>query len=182
MADKTKNVQILFPDQLVSSVDLARMTRELTALDDSLHQASLREPGQPVKLARSSQTLEELARVNNASLLDPAHRTRMIEILKVLLAHAPRIHISFAVEPSAAFTREVITWLRKNVHELIILDVGLQPTLAAGCTVRTDNKVFDMSLRHRFEDSRHLLYEKIAQIEPAPAPAEAPKQAEEAKA
>lgn len=160
--ENKKNVQILFPDQLVSPVDLSRVLRELTALDDSLYQANIREPGQSVKLARSSATLEELARINNASLLDPEHRKRIIEILKVLREHAPKIHISFAVEPSAAFTREVTAWLRRNIHELMLLDVGLQPTLAAGCMVRTDNKVFDMSLRHRFEESRHLLYETIA--------------------
>lgn len=153
--------QITLPQQLVSSIDLARITRELEALDESLHQSTLRKPGQPTKLARSSITLEDLARLNGVSLMDPAHRSQLIKLLHALHEHAPRIRISLAAEPSGTFIQKIAVWMRENIQSTLLLDVGLQPTLSAGCTIRTNNKVFDMSLRHRFEENRALLMEKI---------------------
>jgi len=38
----------------------------------------------------------------------------------------------------------------------------LQPTIAAGCIVRTTNKYFDFSLRQDFTDKRELLLKQIA--------------------
>ncbi len=166
MAQKSEG-QITLPQQLVSSVDLARITRELEALDDSLHQTALRKPGHPTKLSRSSITLEDLARLNEVSLTEQAHRTQLIELLHSLQEHTPRIRISLASEPSGTFLQKIAVWLRANVHPTVLLEVGLQPTLSAGCTIRTNNKLFDLSLRHRFEENRGLLIDKIKELEPA---------------
>ena len=157
--------QISLPDRLASPGDLARVTRELEALDDSLYQAGLRKPGQPTKLARSSATLEELARLNGVSLLDAKQRAQLIELLHALLEHAPHVRMSLAAEPSGRFVQEVIVWMRGNIHPTVLVEIGLQPSLAAGCMLRTPNKVFDMSLRHRFEEQRHLLAEKIGETD-----------------
>lgn len=156
--------QIVLPERLVGSVDLSRLIRELEAVDESLRQTELRKPGEATKLTRSSTTLEELARANKVQLTDETQRTQLLALLHGFKDHAPRIHMSLATEPSAKFTRKIIIWMRKNVHPLILLEVGLQPTLAAGCMVRTNNKIFDMSLRHRFTENRGLLVQKIAEI------------------
>lgn len=191
MADQTPD-QIILPERLVSSVDLSRLIRELKAVDESLRQMELRKPGEPTKLARTGVTLEEIARLNNIQLTDGTQRAQLIELLNAFQAHAPCIHISFAAEPTAKFNRKIVIWMRNNIHPLILLETGLQPTLAAGCMVRTNNKIFDMSLRHHFAENRGLLVQKISEIgaareatvpsspapsppEPAPALAEAPK-------
>lgn len=157
---------LVFPENLISSIDMSRTARELAALDESLYQANVREPGQSVKLARSSRILEDLAAANNISLLDTEQRGELLATMKGLIASAPRIHISFAVEPSAKFSQRMVIWLRQNIHPRLLLEIGLQPTLAVGCVVRTNNKVFDMSLRHRFKEQRHLLREKIGDLPP----------------
>lgn len=186
MADtQTQNQGIKLPERLIGSVELSRVIRELKLLDDWMNQAAIRTPGQPMKIPKASQSLEDIAAMNNVSLLDPQQRVQLIELLQAFLVHAPRIHMSFAVEPTAKFTTEVIGWLRANVHPLVLLEIGLQPNLAAGCMVRTTNKYFDMSLRNRFKDNRHLLVEKIAAIvpaQPAPEPAPAVTPAQEVKA
>jgi hypothetical protein len=41
------------------------------------------------------------------------------------------------------------------------LNVGLQPELAAGCTLRTTNKYYDFSFRKRFERSKQKLLEAL---------------------
>lgn len=168
--------QIALPERLVSSVDMSRAIRELEAVDESLRQAELRKPGEPTKLARSSSTLEELAKLNNIQLTDRAQREQLLEALRAFHIHAPRIHISLATEPSGAFIQKIAFWMRQNINPVILVEVGLQPTLAAGCQIRTSNKIFDMSLRHRFAENRHLLVDKINEVEepaPAPAPVEA---------
>lgn len=159
--NKEQSTQIKLPERLVGSVDLSRALRELKDLDEWLNQMALRQPGQPMKLPKTSATLDELAALNEASLLDPKHREHLVMILNAFSAHAPRIHMSFAAEPSAAFIGKIVFWLRTNINPVILLEVGLQPTIAAGCTVRTSNKIFDMSLRHRFTDNRRMLVEKI---------------------
>ena len=57
------------------------------------------------------------------------------------------MHISFAAEPSVKALETILVWLRDNIHPKVLLQVGLQPAVAAGCVLRTPNKVFDMSLR-----------------------------------
>ena len=163
MADQTTD-QIKFPERLVGSVDLSRTIRELEALDESLRQAEIRKPGEPTHLARSSVTLEETARINNVQLTDRAQREQLLEVLKAFLIHAPRIRISVAAEPTAKFNQKLLIWLRANIHPLVLLEIGLQPTLAAGCMVRTTNKIFDLSLRQHFSENRGLLVQKITEI------------------
>jgi hypothetical protein len=48
----------------------------------------------------------------------------------------------------------------------------LQPTLGAGCVVRTTNRQFDFSLRQDFARKRDLLLEKL--VPEAPQKSEAP--------
>ncbi len=148
---------IKLPEQLVTSMDLARTIRELEKLDDALHQNSLRKPGEATRLPKTSATLEELARLNNVSLLDSKQRRQLINLAKALQEYSPRIHISLAAEPSGRFVQKIAAWFRSNVHPTVLLEVGLRPTLAAGCVIRTNNKVFDLSLRKHFENQRALL-------------------------
>ncbi len=163
----TKNPSntLQMPVRLVTTVDMARTLRELKKLDDWLHQAELRTPGQPVKPPKTSASLEEIASLNKVSLLEATHREQLINVLSALNDHAPRIHMAFATEPSPKFLEELIVWLRANISPIILVEVGLQPNLAAGCTVRTRNRLFDMSLRNRFVDSRPKLVESIKAIE-----------------
>lgn len=156
--------QIVLPNGLVSSIDLSRMVRELTALDESISQTSLRAPGEPTRLAATGATLEELAGANKVQLTDQKQRMQLLELLKGFQKHAPRIHMSLAAEPTAKFTEKIVIWMRKNIHPLVLLEIGLQPNIAAGCIVRTNNKMFDMSLRHCFTEKRSLLVEKIAEV------------------
>lgn len=169
MSNETNIPQIKLPERMIGSVDLSRTIRELKTIDDWLNQAALRGSGQAVSIPKTSTTLEEIASLNGVSLLDKSHRAQLIAVLDAFALHAPRIHMSFAVEPSGPFTRRMVVWMRTNVNPVMLLEIGLQPTLAAGCTVRTTNKLFDMSLRHRFTESRLQLVESIAKstVEPS---------------
>ncbi len=162
MSEPESPKQLVLPDKLISMADLSRLTRELSALDASLRQATIRSPGQPTSLARSSRLMEELAAANGVSLLDTAQRARLLSDLQAYASHPVRIHISFAAEPSPHFSSRIVTWLRHNIHPRMILEIGLQPSLVVGCVVRTDTKVLDMSLHKRFRDHRHIITDKLA--------------------
>lgn len=118
-----KNNQIQLPDRLTSSADLSRTVRELEELDGVLRQARLRADQKEVHAPRSSVTLEQLAHLNNVTIVEDDQRQQLAAALATLEQDAPRIHMSLATEPSAKFTRRIVVWLRTNVHPLILLGV-----------------------------------------------------------
>lgn len=169
--------KFVLPLAVVGPADVNRLQLELEALEDYLRQQA--QTGQEPKLPKMSRMLESLAEHNAADLLEQADRDRLEVFLKAIEQHAPTIHISFAAEPSAAFTQKVLVWLRGNISSYILLQIGLQPTIAAGCVVRTNNKIFDMSLRQYLTDSRHLLVDALRNLKvEEEAAAEARRQAE----
>lgn len=146
---------------IITSLDLSRTIREAENLDDQLHQAGIRSPGSSVSLPKTTRALESIAEDNGFSLLNAAHRKRLISSLQDVKLKAKKVHISFAVEPQPSVIQKIVAWFRANVDKDMIIDVGVQPTISVGCIIRTQNKVFDMSLRHRFDTSRGILAELL---------------------
>jgi F0F1-type ATP synthase delta subunit len=70
--------------------------------------------------------------------------------------------MSFASEASPKALDKIVAWLRSNIHPQTLLQVGLQPTIAAGCIVRTTNRVFDLSLRTHLREQEPYLTQLIA--------------------
>ena len=139
------------PALITSPTDVARLHREISALHEYMQQQKIRPAGQPNSTPpKPSLLLDELASSNKLNLLDGATREHLIDFLDDLRKHAPVIHISFATDPSQAFLQKIVVWLRQNIHTSLLLQIGMQPTIAAGCTVRTTNKYFDLSLRRSF--------------------------------
>ncbi len=151
----------ILPTDIVTPADLTRLIRELTYLDDFLRQASVRKGGAAVKTPATSRNLESAVKAFSTNLLQAADRAQLLKTLDHLRLTSPQIHISFAADPSAAFTDKIVTWLRQNIHPQLLVQIGLQPSIAAGCIIRTTNKQFDFSLRRHFADNRPLLLEKI---------------------
>jgi len=147
------------PAARVTFLTLARMQRELEALEEYMQQASLRKDASknPEALPRISRLLDALASENSCNLLKKAERDRLSIFLRIVSESAPTIHMSFATDPSAAFTAKVVSWLRINIHPLVLLQLGLQPSIAAGTIIRTTNHVFDLSLRRHFDAQKAQL-------------------------
>ncbi len=61
---------------------------------------------------------------------------------------------------------KLVVWLRANIHPQILVHLGLQPSIAAGCVVRTANKQFDFSLSEAFEKQRELLIASLKETSP----------------
>ncbi len=153
--------QLSLPVLVFGITEVRRLKRELETLDEYMRQAAIREPGKQAALPRTSRLLDALATDNGRNLLQDEDRRELHQFLIGVEKSAPAIHISFASDPSSAFVAKLVTWLRGNIHPSILLQIGLQPTIAAGCVVRTGNKIFDLSLRQNLTDQRAKLIEAL---------------------
>lgn len=158
MAD---NPQFVLPNGVVTMSDVGRLMREAESVDNFLNQAAVRQPGTQVQLPKTSNVFDDLVSTSKLNLLQESDRKILSDYLHTVRTHAPILHIGFNTDPSPIFQQRLITWLRQQMNPNIILQIGLQPNIGAGCIVRTNNKVFDFSLRQKFSDQRMLLISKL---------------------
>ncbi len=157
--------KVALPLSVITMMDLARVQRELTNLDEFLLQSAIRTPGTPMSLPRLSRLLDDTATVNKLNLLERDDRAALVNALAYLKEHAPRLHISFAAEPSAQFVSKIAEYIRANISQVALIQIGLQPTIAVGCVIRTPNHQFDLSLRRRLREFRPKLSELVHQTQ-----------------
>ncbi len=155
-------MELKLPASVISQIDVARILRELNNLNDFFVSSKVRVSGTPVQPPRLSRSLDLLASDNKCNLLDENDRRQLTAYLNVILGRAPLLHISFAVEPSPKSVERILTWFRQNIHAQALLQVGLQPSIAAGCVLRTPNKFFDMSMRANLKQQEPYLVKLIA--------------------
>lgn len=154
------------PTLVVSPADVNRLIRELKAIDDTLREHQLRKAGKAAGMLKASQLMAQTAELNNLNLLHETDRQRLAAFLEGVRQHSPVLHISFSADPSAAFLQKIMSWLRQEIHPQLLLTIGLQPTIGAGCIIRSTNRYFDCSLRQDFSSKRALLLEQLA-VKPA---------------
>jgi F0F1-type ATP synthase delta subunit len=152
--------KFMLPALVVGPADVNRLLLEMEALEDYMRQLTTSRKAS-AKLPKTSRTLDDLAELNHADLLDDSARQHLSAFLESLQQHAPVIHISFAAEPSAAFTGKIVAWMRANISAYVLVQIGLQPSIAGGCVVRTTSKVFDLSLGRFLRAKRDLLLDAI---------------------
>jgi hypothetical protein len=140
------------PLNIVSPVDVGRLLRELENYDDVMEQNRLRGAKSPATAEfQMSKLLQATAELNKLNLTDAASRKNLQKFLTEVRAHAPVLHMSFSADPSGVFIEKLMSWLRREIHPTVLLTIGMQPSIGAGCIVRSTNKYFDFSLRKDFE-------------------------------
>jgi F0F1-type ATP synthase delta subunit len=154
-------MDIKLPLNIIDQIDINRILRELKAVDDFFVAAKARPAGSNLQMPKLTRSLEEIAKANNYNLLEEEHRKNLYTQIQQVKKNAPLVHISFAAEPSPSALERILVWFRANIHPQLLLQVGLQPTIAAGCVVRTNNKVFDMSLREHLNQEQKYLIQLI---------------------
>jgi len=152
---------IHLPTGVVSTGDARRLRRDLAALEETLQAVRLRTNAPVAKLPRLSRSLEEFASTNRLNFLLPDDRHHAAVYMDAVIKKAPVLHISFASEATRKFTTELIQWLRINFDSEMLIEIGLEPNIAAGSMVRTSNKVFDFSLMKHLEGQRAMLMERL---------------------
>jgi F0F1-type ATP synthase delta subunit len=146
------------PTTITSKADIARLLSEMTALEQTLQQQAIRKEKTETQVSKQ---LQEVA-ANVSQKLDAEDGRKAIrDFLEQTKQSAPVVHISFASNPSSVFLEKITSWFRKEIHPLVLLQVGMQPSIAAGCTVRTTSKYFDLSLRSHLQGKNELLFERF---------------------
>lgn len=156
-----KEVTLVLPISMTGRSDLDRVWREISTLDQQLLQETLRDKNSESQLPRISRLLADLAESNELNLLRQTDRQRLLDVLKQLQQVAPVLHFSFSADPSPAFIAKLLSWVRQEIHPYALIGIGLQPTIGAGCVLRTSNKIFDFSLKQHFDQKRELLIQKL---------------------
>lgn len=151
----------MLPLSIVGKNDLIKMQRELSRLDDFFVASATRKAGEALKPPRISHGLELLARENQVNLLEAQKRKIFSQELSQILTVAPTMNISFSAEPPMKSLEVLIQWFRNNIHPQALLTVGIQPSIAAGCVLRTPNQIFDMSLRTNLKNEEPYLAKLI---------------------
>jgi F0F1-type ATP synthase delta subunit len=139
-----------------------RLRRKLEQFDDAEQQSALRaKSGGVPNDTLDSPLLRALATDNKRDLALAADRQVLLSDLENALKIAPTITMSFATEPSAAFMAKMTGWFRKEIHPSLLIRIGLQPNIAAGCTIRASGKLYDFSLRGKFSEQRAMLIKSL---------------------
>lgn len=168
MAVEIAQSQLQLPMGVISETDVGRLMQEMELVDNYVRQADLQQKGQTVQLPTCSRMFDELVTINKLDMHKSDDRRQIIQLLEVVRNKAPVLHMSFSTDPSPLFTDRLMTWLRQQIHPFVLLQIGLQPNIGAGCMLRTTNKYYDFSLRQRFSDNRPLLISKIRGAEALP--------------
>jgi len=149
------------PIGMIGRPQINRALLELDKVDDFLLAASAHQKPKADQSFEITPMLDELAKDNGYELTKAADCQTLKGELQKLLKTSPQIQISFAAEPSLKALEPILVWFRTHIHPTLLLQVGLQPNIVAGCVVRTPNKVFDLSLRDHMQAQQSHLMELI---------------------
>jgi len=140
---------LIIPLSIVSKRDIAYLTDELEQVDNERTAASVRKKvgGSMHTTMTLSKQLTDFLEQNRLSITESHERTDLIKRLHSLKENIPVIHMTFAVPADHESLLHLAKWLRKTIHPQAVIDVGLQPALVAGVSVRTPNRVHDLSMR-----------------------------------
>ena len=154
------------PLLVITPTDVSRLIREIEMIDENLMQLSLRKGGTEIKMPKTTQLMDQMITLNKLNPLDAGDRKLLMQFLTAIKAEAPVLHVSFSADPSTVFLEKFMAWLRREIHPVVLITIGLQPNIGAGCIVRSTNKYFDLSLKQNFAKKSDMLRQALTQ-EPA---------------
>ena len=144
---------LILPGQIISQADIVRISREMEEVNEFFLQAEIR-AANAKNLPQTTQQLGLLVEENKLNLLQAEDREKLKKFIDLVKTKAPVVHASFATDPKPDFLMKLVTWFRTEAHPLVLLHIGLQPNIAAGCIIRTTNKYFDFSFLEHFKKSK----------------------------
>ena len=179
MSDNKLELQL--PAAVTGQAHLARMVRELEAVENDLEAQKARDNGNDPQPAALSRSLGECVELNKVDINDGHARKQFKKAMNAMKSKAPVMHFTFAAEPDAEFLQKLAAWIRQEIHPQALISVGLQPSLVAGAYLRTPNHVHDFSLKAQLHDKRSIMVNELEALHthpiqipqvPAPQPAE----------
>lgn len=172
-ATSNGELELVLPVSVSGRVQLARLAREVEALENDFESQKARNTSPVPKIPVMSQPLVDCIELNKVDISNGQARMRLKKALINAKDKAPIMHFTFATEADPRSIRQLVTYVRKEIHPQALISIGLQPALVGGAYLRTPNQVHDFSLKARLHDKRSLIVDALAAgIEKAQAKAE----------
>jgi len=164
VSDKAdKAPEYVLPPTLIGHADVARLIREIEAVDGEVQAQKVR-GGREVHLPAVSQSMSDFLELNKLDMTDGRALTALRSWLQQLKDHAPVVHMTFATEADPESLQQVVGWLREQAHPHTLLSVGLQPALVMGAYMRTPNQVHDFTVRALLKDKRDIIVGELERL------------------
>lgn len=159
-------VNFVLPPSVISKIDVSRLLVELEQVDLEQTEAAARQKaGAPGRVEMVlSRSLAEFLEQNNQKIEDSQARAQLIKELRAFKEHVPIIHMTFAVPADRGSLQQLVQWVRTSLHPQAVIEVGLQPTLVAGVSIRTPNHVHDLSMRAMLKKNHGLLVKELGAL------------------
>ena len=141
--------QLTLPPTVATKAQLLSLRKNLDEVLESINQNNIRikEDVEAQPAPDVSGSLASLLAVNK---LKPSAEvmTQLKKWVEYLLHHAPIVRLTFSSEPGPKELSRMIDWFRQETGLVVLLHIGLQPSIAGGVMVRTTSHRYDLSLRN----------------------------------
>lgn len=124
------------PPSIFNRVQLTRLQRQLERIKPA------------AKSLPESSDLQEFLSGNGVKDLDATNLPKLRVYITDILSTAPQISVILAVLPNGAEQIELVEWLRSRISPNLLVHFVQNDDLLAGCVIRTDRSVYDLSLRN----------------------------------
>lgn len=78
--------------------------------------------------------------------------------------HPPVVHLVLADIAPPALRQRLSAWLRANCHPMALLAMSADSTIGGGVVIRTTNRLYDESFRHRLVAGRDALAKAVGDV------------------
>jgi F0F1-type ATP synthase delta subunit len=136
-------------------------TSQLRQLQRELQQLTTLRSAKNVSL---SNLMQDFAIANGIKKFDTVVAKKLLSYVDLAITSAPEISISLASMPNDEERGELVRWLRNAFGPQLMLHIIVQPTILAGCVLRTNKQVYDWSLQHALEANVDKLTQKVAHV------------------
>jgi len=155
--------EFILPPAVIDKVDISRLVHEFEAVDTLLTSKTVRKKAGASNedVPALSPQLQAFLDVNPVNLDDSGARSGYIKQLQLLKNNVHVMNMTFAVVADPESLQQLSAWLRESVHPQTVIDVHLQPALVAGVYLRSQNHVFDFSVRNALREKRGELQKEL---------------------
>ncbi len=153
----------ILPAVLIGRADLARLAREVEAVENDLESQKVRASAGATgyHMSTVSRLLIDFVTLNKIEVASDKALVGLKEDLRLMKDKAPILHMTFATDADEEFLQQLVQWVRAEIHPHALIDVGLQPRIIGGVHVRTPNQVHDFSVRALLKGKRSIIVREL---------------------
>lgn len=158
-------MELNLPVAVTSKKDVIRLRREIERILEGMLQKRVAKEKSDVErdVPKPGKVLDIVLEENKLEI-NEEDLAKLDLALEDAYNNGPQVRMSFASEPDQESLEKFAGWFRKKVNPRVFIQVGIQPSLAGGCIVRTPKKRYDFSLTTALKKHEAKLQEAIVNV------------------